>query len=205
MRVRTLRRILFVLALVLASTAAREAAARPPCWISGQDYFCGTAPQICFRTTVTCRLGPFTGSTTSTECEFYYAGSIEETACTPVSNSNRVVYSYALRSDIEKAYAVNPPCLAYPLLETFDFPNDAVKGAVPAHRHPNGCGIVANSAYVEPGAYVDLSAQVFGHPVVLGGVRVEADARVGGGTIKGCYRVWAGKPVMSGLYEAACP
>jgi hypothetical protein len=45
--------------------------------------------------------------------------------------------------------------------EHFDFKDGY--GYVPAHRHPNGGGWVANTAYVADTAFVGHDARVYGH------------------------------------------
>ena len=64
--------------------------------------------------------------------------------------------------------------LARPIAETFDF--DDGNGPVPAHRHSNGRGWVADTATVSPDAYVGPNAWVFGNARVSG--RVFGYARV---------------------------
>ncbi|MFZ5807055.1 MAG: hypothetical protein ACOY3I_07610 [Verrucomicrobiota bacterium] len=55
------------------------------------------------------------------------------------------------------------------------------RGAVPAHLHPNGGGIVADSAWVHEEALVEEHARVFGEARIWGsGVQVQDCARVGG-------------------------
>src|ERR1700685_4068028 len=53
-------------------------------------------------------------------------------------------------------------------------------GPVPAHRHGNGAGWVANSARVEITAYVGTNAQVSGTAWVFGTAQVSDDAWVSG-------------------------
>ena len=59
---------------------------------------------------------------------------------------------------------------------TFDFGD----GPVPAHRHVNGSGWVADSAFVEASAQVSGNAQVYGDARVYGNARVYGDAWVSG-------------------------
>lgn len=59
---------------------------------------------------------------------------------------------------------------------TWDFKDGA--GQVPAHRHPNGGGLVANSAWVDPAAFVARDATVGGFARVYGKVRIEDRAAV---------------------------
>jgi len=67
---------------------------------------------------------------------------------------------------------------------TYDF-GDA-KGPVPAHKHPNGGGWVADTAtvvdtaYVGPNARVYEEAQVFGSAAVFGKATVSGRATVSG-------------------------
>ena len=59
---------------------------------------------------------------------------------------------------------------------TFDFGS----GPVPAHRHPNGGGWVADTARVDDSAYIGPAAWVFGDARVSGDALVYGDARVFG-------------------------
>ena len=59
---------------------------------------------------------------------------------------------------------------------TFDFGD----GPVPAHRHVNGGGWVADSAFVEASALVSGDAQVYGNAWVSGNARVSGNAWVYG-------------------------
>ena len=52
--------------------------------------------------------------------------------------------------------------------QTFDFGS----GPVPAHRHINGGGWVADTAHVDDTAFVGPDARVFGHGMVRGYGRV---------------------------------
>ena len=61
-------------------------------------------------------------------------------------------------------------------MTTFDF--DDGKGPVPAHKHPNGGGWVADTAKVAKTAYVGAEARVYGNAMVFGNARVYGDARV---------------------------
>mgnify|MGYP000291848002 CR=1 FL=1 len=61
---------------------------------------------------------------------------------------------------------------------TFDFGDG--NGPVPAHRHPNGGGWVADTATVDDTAYVGLDARVFGQAKVQNRARVEGTAWVFG-------------------------
>jgi tetrahydrodipicolinate N-succinyltransferase len=71
-----------------------------------------------------------------------------------------------------------------PAVTTFDFGDG--NGPVPAHKHPNGGGWVADTATVAETAYVGPDAQVYGNAQVsenasvYGGARVFEDARVSG-------------------------
>lgn len=68
--------------------------------------------------------------------------------------------------------------------ETYDFNNG--KGPVPAHRHSNGEGWVADTAKVDASAYVGPFALVFGNAQVCSGacvfgkVEVYGDAKICG-------------------------
>jgi UDP-3-O-[3-hydroxymyristoyl] glucosamine N-acyltransferase len=65
-----------------------------------------------------------------------------------------------------------------PAVTTFDFGDG--NGAVPAHKHPNGGGWVADTATVDDTAYVGPNAQVYGDALVFGNARVFENARVFG-------------------------
>ena len=58
----------------------------------------------------------------------------------------------------------------------FDF--DDGNGPVPAHKHPNGGGWVADTATVDETAYVGAEAQVFCDAKVYGNAQVFYNARV---------------------------
>lgn len=60
----------------------------------------------------------------------------------------------------------------------FDFEDG--NGPVPAHRHPNGGGWVADTASVNPASFVEENAQVFGKALLLGEVKVKDNAKVFG-------------------------
>lgn len=59
---------------------------------------------------------------------------------------------------------------------THDFKDG--RGEVPAHKHPNGGGWVADSASVSAEAYVGPNAHVFGNARVYGDAHVFGNARV---------------------------
>lgn len=59
-------------------------------------------------------------------------------------------------------------------MTTFDFGN----GPVPAHRHPNGGGWVADTAYVDDTAYVGSNAQVFDNAAVYDNATIFDNARI---------------------------
>ena len=61
-------------------------------------------------------------------------------------------------------------------MTTFDFGT----GPVPAHKHPNGGGWVADTATVSETAYVGPDARVYGNAVVSGNARVYSKAWVYG-------------------------
>ena len=54
------------------------------------------------------------------------------------------------------------------------------EGLVPAHRHSNGGGWVADTAYVEDSVYVGEFAKVYGDARVYGNAQVFGDAQVYG-------------------------
>jgi len=54
--------------------------------------------------------------------------------------------------------------------ETHDFGDSS--GPVPAHKHPNGGGWVANTAKVHKTAHVGPRAQVFGETQVSGNKKI---------------------------------
>ena len=60
----------------------------------------------------------------------------------------------------------------------FDFGDG--RGSVPAHRHANGGGWVADTAHVSGTAYVSGTAHVYDDAHVFGGAQVYGDARVHG-------------------------
>ena len=70
------------------------------------------------------------------------------------------------------------------MTQTFDFGF----GPVPAHKHPNGGGWVADTAYVGPdarvfgNAVVGSNARIYGYARVYGNAWVCDDARVTEGT-----------------------
>ena len=64
----------------------------------------------------------------------------------------------------------------------FDF--DDGRGPVPAHRHPNGGGWVADTASVETAAFVGPDARVSGDARVLGSARLLGGTRVWGGVAR---------------------
>lgn len=78
-------------------------------------------------------------------------------------------------------WEVISPANAMAAETTWDF-NDG-RGFVPAHRHPNGGGLVAETAWVDPQAYVSRDASVGGYARVYGKVRVEDNARVYGNAV----------------------
>ena len=63
--------------------------------------------------------------------------------------------------------------------KTYDFG----AGPVPAHRHPNGGGWVADSASVADTAYVGKKARVFDTAKVFGLALIEDKARISGGAL----------------------
>ena len=63
-------------------------------------------------------------------------------------------------------------------METFDFEDG--NGPVPAHKHVNGGGWVANTADVSETAYIGPNARVFGNAQVSDDTWVSGDDRVFG-------------------------
>ena len=59
------------------------------------------------------------------------------------------------------------------------------QGPVPAHRHPNGGGWVADTARVADTAWVADTARVFGEAWVFGEARVYGKAQVYAGYLTG--------------------
>ena len=59
---------------------------------------------------------------------------------------------------------------------TYDFQDG--NGPVPAHRHINGSGWVANTAKVENTAYIGPNARIFGYATIKDNVIVTEDAEV---------------------------
>lgn len=57
---------------------------------------------------------------------------------------------------------------------------DFGSGPVPAHKHPNGGGWVADSAHVDDSAYLGPDALVYGDARVYGETLVCGDARMAG-------------------------
>ena len=71
-------------------------------------------------------------------------------------------------------------------------------GPVPAHHHPNGGGLVAETARVANTAYVGLQARVFGEAEVLGHARIKDCAEVSAhSTVRGRAQV-LGKSKVQG-------
>ena len=60
--------------------------------------------------------------------------------------------------------------------QTYDFSDG--NGPVPARRHPNGGGWVADTAFASESVYVGPNAQVFGNARVFGDAQVSENARV---------------------------
>jgi carbonic anhydrase/acetyltransferase-like protein (isoleucine patch superfamily) len=79
-------------------------------------------------------------------------------------------------------------CTGHSVITSFDFGDGA--GAVPAHRHAKGCGIVANTATVGPNAYVGPNARVYQKAKVLDTASIEEYTRVyGSATVKSNAKV----------------
>lgn len=71
----------------------------------------------------------------------------------------------------------------------FDFRDR--NGPVPAHRHPNGGGWVAETATVEDSVFVGPGAQVFGNAQVFENAQVFGNAWIYGDVrVFGDSRVW---------------
>ena len=70
-------------------------------------------------------------------------------------------------------------------METFDFGF----GPVPAHKHANGGGWVADTAHVSESAYVGSDARVYGNARVCDNAWVYGDARVYGDALV-CGDAW---------------
>ena len=64
------------------------------------------------------------------------------------------------------------------MTEYFNFEDG--NGKVPAHRHPNGGGWVANTAYIAPTVEVGTKARVYNYARVLDYVKVRGYAKVYG-------------------------
>ena len=67
------------------------------------------------------------------------------------------------------------------MTSTFDFQDG--NGPVPAHRHTNGCGWVADTAYVSESAYIGPDARVYDSARVHGNAVVCDDAVVHGNAV----------------------
>jgi tetrahydrodipicolinate N-succinyltransferase len=76
-------------------------------------------------------------------------------------------------------------CPNLSVVTSYDFGDGA--GAVPAHRHPKGCGIVANTATVAPNAYVGPNARVYQKAQVRDTASIEEYTRVYGQALVGYY------------------
>lgn len=88
------------------------------------------------------------------------------------------------------------------MTDTHDF-NDG-NGPVPAHRHVNGGGWVANTASVDDTAYIGRDAHVFGHAIVRDHTRVFGHARVFGLAIVRGHAVVSRTPkVLTGFRHVA--
>jgi carbonic anhydrase/acetyltransferase-like protein (isoleucine patch superfamily) len=81
------------------------------------------------------------------------------------------------------------------MTDTFDFQDG--RGPVPAHKHPNGGGWVADTAtvsdtaYVGPDAWVSGNAQVYGSALVSGSAQVYGHAQVyGSAQVSGSAQVY---------------
>ena len=132
----------------------------------------------------------------------------------------------ALPTDVDAQIKLDPfdPVAAYPDIKEFDFDNDGIAGPVPAHRHPNGRGIVADSVtmpdptsvFIDPdarvygdavigkGAMVISRAQVYGKAVVNQGAFVAEDAQVLGGAVVEYYGGVLGRSRVGGGAYVGC-
>jgi len=79
------------------------------------------------------------------------------------------------------AYRAEAACPNLSVVTSYDFGDGA--GAVPAHRHPKGCGIVANTATLAPNAYVGPNARVYQNAKVRDTASIEEYTRVYGSAI----------------------
>lgn len=68
---------------------------------------------------------------------------------------------------------------------------------VPYHLHPNGGGLVAETAYVALTVYVAPLAVVFGQAHLEGYVRVIGCAKVGGTVVASEHVVFSGKSITT--------
>jgi len=88
------------------------------------------------------------------------------------------------------------------MMTTFDF-NDG-NGPVPAHKHPNGGGWVADTAKVDETAYVGRDARVYGdarvydNAMIGGYARVYGDAQVYDNAMIGGYAMVYGNATVGG-------
>ena len=83
--------------------------------------------------------------------------------------------------------------------QTHDFLDG--NGPVPAHRHTNGGGWVANTTNVHNSAYIGPDARVYGNAWVSGNVWVSGDASVHGDAwVSGDVRVFGDAQVNRGMY-----
>ncbi len=81
------------------------------------------------------------------------------------------------------------------------------KGPVPAHRHPNGGGWIADSAFVDETAFVGRDARVYGNARVYGDARVYDYARIyGHARVYGDRRVYHNVCIFGSaqVYGDAC-
>lgn len=81
-------------------------------------------------------------------------------------------------------------------METYDFGDG--KGPVPAHRHVNGNGWIANTAKVAETARVGQNATVFGNACVSDQARIRGRARVFGNASIAEHAVVRGKAQVCG-------
>jgi len=93
---------------------------------------------------------------------------------------------------VVEAYAA----LVMAKVETHDF--GLGDGEVPAHRHPNGGGWVADSATVAPTARVGEHASVSGHAIVSGYAVIGEQAIVSGHASVGEQAIVSGHAIVGG-------
>ena len=83
-------------------------------------------------------------------------------------------------ADFNKAVAAYYSDPKESVKQQYDFEDG--KGPVPAHKHCNGGGWVANTAHVSGTASVEVSAKVYGYAKVFGNAKVGGNSSVSGTT-----------------------